>query len=113
MFQTLQADLGQVGIRVQGIGVPNADLFTKYLEVPSVAHRGVWDMAFTTWYPDWYGNGALSFFNPLFSGAPSYPPSGSNFGFYDRATTNQLIRQAETAPTVSAAAASGPRPTPR
>ncbi len=103
MFQTLQADLGQIGIRVVGIGVPNADFFTKYMEVPSVAHRGVWDMAFAAWYPDWYGNGALSFFSPLFSGAPSYPPSGSNFGFYDRATTDQLIRQAEAASTVSVA----------
>ena len=34
MFQTLQADLGQVGVTVQGIGVPNADFFTKYMEVP-------------------------------------------------------------------------------
>ena len=105
MFHSLQADLGPVGIRVQGIGVPNADLFTRYLEVPSVARRGVWDLAFTTWNPDWYGNAALSFFNPLFSGASSYPPSGSNFGFYDRAATNRLIRRAETAPTLSAAAA--------
>ena len=45
MFQTLQADLGKVGITVQGVGVPNADFFTKYMEVPGVAHRGVWDMA--------------------------------------------------------------------
>jgi peptide/nickel transport system substrate-binding protein len=103
MFQTLQADLGQVGVTVQGIGVPNADFFTKYMEVPSVAHGGVWDLAFTAWYPDWYGNGALSFFNPLFSGPPSYPPSGSNFGFYDSAAANRLIQQGEAAPTVSAA----------
>jgi peptide/nickel transport system substrate-binding protein len=103
MFETLRADLGQIGISVQGTGVPNAEFFTKYMEVPAEAHRGVWDMAFAAWYPDWYGNGAPSFFNPLFSGAPSYPPGGSNFGFYDSAATNQLIRQAEAAPTVSAA----------
>jgi peptide/nickel transport system substrate-binding protein len=104
MFQTLQADLGQVGITVTGVGVPNADFFTKYLQVPSVAHRGVWDMALTGWYPDWYGNGALSFFQPLFSGPPSYPPTGSNFGFYNSATTNQLIQQAESATTLAQAA---------
>jgi peptide/nickel transport system substrate-binding protein len=104
MFQTLQSDLGKVGITVQGIGVPNADFFTKYMEVPSVAHRGVWDIAFTSWYPDWYGNGALSFFNPLFSGPPSYPPDGSNFGFYNSATTNQLIQQGIHATTTSEAA---------
>jgi peptide/nickel transport system substrate-binding protein len=104
MFQTLQADLGKAGITVTGVGVPNADFFTKYLEVPSVAHRGVWDMALTSWYPDWYGNGALSFFQPLFSGTASYPPAGSNFGFYNSATTNALIVQAEHATTVSQAA---------
>ena len=104
MFQTLQSDLGKIGITVQGIGVPNADFFTKYMEVPSVAHRGVWDIAFTSWYPDWYGNGALSFFNPLFSGPPSYPPDGSNFGFYNSATTNQLIQQGIHATTISEAA---------
>jgi peptide/nickel transport system substrate-binding protein len=103
MFQTLQSDLGQIGITVQGVGVPNADFFTKYLQVPSVAHRGVWDLALTGWYPDWYGNGALSFFQPLFSGPPSFPPNGSNFGFYNSATTNQLIQQAESATTVSEA----------
>jgi peptide/nickel transport system substrate-binding protein len=104
MFQTLQADLAPVGITVEGVGVPNADFYTKYLQVPSVARRGVWDMALTGWYPDWYGNGALSFFQPLFSGPPSYPPTGSNFGFYNSATTINLIKQAEQATTVSEAA---------
>jgi peptide/nickel transport system substrate-binding protein len=104
MFQTLQADLAKIGITVQGVGVPSADFFTKYLEVPSVAHRGVWDMALTGWYPDWYGDGALSFFQPLFSGPPSYPPTGSNFGFYNSATTNQLIQEAQSAKTVQEAA---------
>jgi peptide/nickel transport system substrate-binding protein len=103
MFQTLQADLAPIGVTVQGVGVPNADFYTKYLEVPSVARRGVWDMALTGWYPDWYGDGALSFFKPLFSGPPSYPPNGSNFGFYNSAATNQLIQQAEAAKTVSEA----------
>jgi peptide/nickel transport system substrate-binding protein len=101
MFQTLQADLGKIGITVKGEGIPNADFFTKYLEVPSVAHAGTWDIALTGWYPDWYGNGGLSFFNPLFSGPPSYPPSGSNFGFYNSSATNGLITQGEHATSLS------------
>ena len=44
--------------------------------------------------PDWYGNAALSFFAPLFSGEPSFPPIGSNFGFYNSPKTNTLIDQA-------------------
>lgn len=104
MFQTLQADLSKVGVSVTGVGVPSADFYTQYLEKPDVAHRGVWDLALANWFPDWYGNGALSFFNPLFSGQPSFPPVGSNFGFYNDPKTNQLIQQAATAKTVGDAA---------
>lgn len=97
VFETLQQDLSKVGITVQGVASPNADFYTKYLEVPSAAQRGVWDLAIAGWAPDWYGNAALSFFGPLFSGKPSYPPIGSNFGFYDSAATNSLIAQASEA----------------
>ncbi|HET8600787.1 MAG TPA: ABC transporter substrate-binding protein [Segeticoccus sp.] len=103
VFQTLQQDLSQVGIHVTGVTSPNADFYTKYLEVPSVAHRGVWDMAIAGWEADWYGNAALSFFNPLFSGKPSFPPVGSNFGFYDSAAANKLIQQATVAKTTKQA----------
>jgi peptide/nickel transport system substrate-binding protein len=103
MFQTLQADLGKVGVTVQGVTSPSSDFYTKYLQVPTVAHNGVWDIALANWFPDWYGNGALSFFSPLFSGADSYPPIGSNFGFYSDAKTNQLIQQAATAPSITQA----------
>ena len=55
---------------------------------PSVARRGVWDLCLAGWGADWYGNAALSFFNPLFYGKPSFPPVGSNFGLYDSPTAN-------------------------
>lgn len=96
-FQTVQQALSKVGITVVGVPSPNADFYTKYLEVPSVAQRGVWDIAIAGWGADWYGNAALSFFNPLFSGKPAYPPIGSNFGFYTSDTTNRLITTAESA----------------
>lgn len=104
MFQTLQSDLAKAGITVTGVGVPSADFYTKYLEVPTVAKGGVWDLALAQWLPDWYGNAALSFFFPLFSGQPSFPPDGSNFGFYNSDKTNSLIQQAENAKTTSEAA---------
>ncbi len=103
MFQTLQADLAAIGVKVTGVGVPSADFFVKYLEVPSVAQRGVWDISLAMWFPDWYGEAAVSFFRPLFSGAASYPPSGSNFGFYSNPTVTSMISQASQASTVSAA----------
>jgi peptide/nickel transport system substrate-binding protein len=103
-FQTLQADLAPVGIHLVGVGVPDADFYAKYLIVPSVAKRGAWDVSLAGWGPDWYGDAATSFFKPLFYGAASYPPVGSNFGFYNNPAVNSLITQASSQASASAAA---------
>ena len=76
----------------------------KYVEAPSVAHSGTWDLALASWGPDWYGDAAVSFFGPLFSGPPSYPPVGSNFGFYNDPSANALIQKGAVTATASAAA---------
>jgi peptide/nickel transport system substrate-binding protein len=102
-FQAAQQDLSELGIKVQGVPSPSADFYTKYLQVPTVAKRGVWDLALGGWGSDWYGNAAVSFFAPLFSGQPSFPPIGSNYGFYDSAKANALISQATEAKTESEA----------
>lgn len=96
-FQTVQQNLGDVGIRVTGVESPDADFYTKYLQVPDVARRGVWDLSLAGWGADWFGNAALSYFKPLFYGEPSFPPIGSNFGFYDSEETNALVDQAASA----------------
>ena len=44
-FQTVQQDLSKIGVNVVGVPSPNADFYTKYLQVPTVAQRGVWDLA--------------------------------------------------------------------
>jgi peptide/nickel transport system substrate-binding protein len=98
-FQTVQQDLSKIGVKVEGVPSPNADFYTKYLQVPTVAARGVWDMAIAGWGADWYGDAALSFFKPLYYGKAAYPPIGSNFGFYNNPATNSLIDQASTAKT--------------
>ncbi|HEX5088668.1 MAG TPA: ABC transporter substrate-binding protein [Nocardioides sp.] len=105
VFQTVQQQLAKIGVHVVGVPSPDADFYTKYLQVPSAARTGVWDLSLAGWGADWYGDAALSFFAPLFSGPPSYPPTGSNYGFYDSAKTNALIQQASTAtdPTQSGA----------
>ena len=102
-FSTLQQDLKESGITVEGVPSPNADFYTKYLQQESVAKRGVWDLAIAGWGADWHGNAALSYFNPLFSGKNSFPPSGSNFGFYDSPATNTAIATAIAAKTVEEA----------
>jgi peptide/nickel transport system substrate-binding protein len=93
-FATVQQDLTKAGITVEGVPSPNADFYTKYLQVPDVAARGVWDLSLAGWGADWSGNAALSYFNPLFSGQPSFPPIGSNYGYYDNPAANDLIKQA-------------------
>ena len=99
-FQTIQQDLSKVGIKVVGVPSPNADFYMKYLQVPSVAQRGVWDLSLAGWGADWYGNAALSFFKPLFSGEPSFPPIGSNFGLYNSPTDQRADRAGDrSAPT--------------
>ncbi|HET9076931.1 MAG TPA: ABC transporter substrate-binding protein [Acidimicrobiales bacterium] len=103
MFQTVQADLQQVGIKVVGVGVPNADFYTKYLEVPSKAKSGVWDLSLAGWSPDWYGDAAKSFFEPLFDGR-ILPPTSSNFGLFNDPTVNSEIDKALAAKSSSAAA---------
>jgi peptide/nickel transport system substrate-binding protein len=104
MFQTLQSDLGQAGIKVTGLGVPAQDFFTKYVGVPSVAKRGVWDLALSSWSPDWFGDTATSLFKPLFSGPASYPPDGSDIGFYTNpAVTRQITKAAAEGNTSTAA----------
>ena len=92
--QAAQSDLAKIGVKAKLLGVPTADFYTKYLEVPTAAKSGVWDLAVAGWGPDWYGDAALSFFGPEFSGPSSYPPVGSNFGFYNDPSVTALIGQA-------------------
>ncbi len=103
-FQTVQADLAQVGITVTGVGVPRADFYTKYLEKPDTsAKTGGWDMAPAGWIPDWFGNAAASFFFPLFDGRVN-PPSSSNWGEFNDPALATIIDQANSAATPEAAA---------
>jgi peptide/nickel transport system substrate-binding protein len=101
MFQTVQAELGAVGVKVTGVGVPNADFYTKYLEVPSTAKTGAWDVSLAGWLPDWYGDAAKSFFLPLFTGSP---PSTSNFGLLNDPNLQPIINNALGATTAASAA---------
>jgi len=104
MAQTLQSDLGKIGVKVKLLAVPSADLFGKYFTQPGPAHQGAWDIGLSGWSPDWYGDAAVSFFNPLFSGQQSFPPVGSNFGFYNNPAVNSLIAKGASTGSASAAA---------
>ena len=57
-------------------------------------------MASAGWGPDWFGNSALTFFNPLYSSPGGFPANGgSNFGYFSSTAVNNLINQALSQPT--------------
>src|SRR5215467_5777584 len=102
MFQTMQADMAPAGIKVKAVAVPSADLYTKYAYSLSAAQKGTWDIIMVGWGPDWYGTGALSWFNPLYSCAAKVP-NGSNYPQYCSSQLDGMISAALKAPTTSAA----------
>ena len=104
MAQTLQSDLSKIGVKLKLLGATPSDFYVKYMEVPSVAKKGTWDLSLAGWAPDWYGDAAVSFFQPLFSGPASYPPVGSNFGFYNNPSVNALIAKGASSGSASSAA---------
>ncbi len=110
IYLTLNQDLSKAGIKVTGVSASNADFYTKYLFAPSVAKAGTWDISIAGWGPDWYGDAAKSYFSPLFFGndgksGSAFPPSGSDFGFYNNPQVNHLVDQAVAQSDASAAAA--------
>jgi peptide/nickel transport system substrate-binding protein len=95
----ISAQLNALGsVKVSLVPTNQSDFYGKYLYVtssPSPAQQGTWDMAIAGWGPDWYGNSAVWFFNPLFASPAGLPPNGgSNFGYFSDPTVNGLIKQA-------------------
>lgn len=111
IFNNIVTQLGTLGsVKVTGLPTNQSDFYGKYLQVPnspsnpSPAYKGTWDMASAGWGPDWYGNGAVTFFNPLYSSPGGFPANGgSNFGYFSSTTVNNLINQALSQPTEAAA----------
>jgi peptide/nickel transport system substrate-binding protein len=107
VFNNVSSQLNALGsVKVIGVPTNQADFYGKYLIVPntksnpSPAYKGTWDMAASSWGPDWYGNSAVTYFNPLFSSPGGFPENGgSNFGIFSSATVNNLIKQALSQPT--------------
>jgi peptide/nickel transport system substrate-binding protein len=99
LFTNLSAQLSALGnVSVVGVPTNQSDFYGKYLyntASPSPAAKGVWDFVGAGWSPDWYGNSAVSWFNPLLSAPGGFPADGgSNFGFFSDPTVNSLIKTA-------------------
>jgi peptide/nickel transport system substrate-binding protein len=111
IFNNVSSQLNALGsVKVTGVPTNQSDFYAKYLIVPNVkgnpspAYKGTWDLTNAGWGPDWYGNAALTYFNPLFSSPGGFPANGgSNFGYYQSSSVNNLINQALGQPTEAAA----------
>jgi peptide/nickel transport system substrate-binding protein len=96
LFENVQSQLSALGsVSVTGVKVDQADYLSKYLQAttpPTPAAKGVWDITSTGWSPDWYGNGTLTWFNPLFLSPGGFPTSsGANWGYFASPAVNTLI----------------------
>ena len=107
IFNNISSQLNALGsVKVIGVATNQSDFYGKYLIVPNTksapapAYKGTWDMASAGWGPDWFGNSALTFFNPLYSSPGGFPANGgSNFGYFQSTAVNNLINQALSQPT--------------
>ncbi len=101
--QDIQADLKACGITDKLIPVNQGDYYGKYLNSPSAAQRGIWDISEPGWVPDWYGNNGRAIIEPLFDGR-NYGPNSVDYGDYNNPAVNALIDKALAAPDQNTAA---------
>jgi ABC-type transport system substrate-binding protein len=91
--QAVQADLKNCGITVKLVPSTQGDYYSRYLESPDAARRGVWDISEPGWVPDWYGNNGRAVIEPLFDGR-TYGANSVDYGDYDNPAVNALIDRA-------------------
>jgi len=104
VFEAIQASLALCGITLNGKGEPGSSFFSDLGNAPENNKAGTWDMGQPGWIPDWFGNNGRTVIQALFQG-PNCVINTVNYGCYDNAAVNKLITEAESASTLSAAAA--------
>ncbi len=100
-FVAIQASLKSCGVTLKGKGEPGSSFFVDLGNSPENAKPGTWDLGQAGWIPDWFGNNGRTVIAPLFQ--TNCVINTTNYGCYNSATLNSLIKQAEAAPSVSAA----------
>jgi len=101
----VQSDFQKCGVTVVGTPIANGYYGASGIgsTSPDTLKAGKWDITEPGWIPDWFGptNGRATL-PDLFDGALSFP--GTDWGGYDDQAVDQLVNQAESALTISAAA---------
>ncbi|MEI6667759.1 MAG: ABC transporter substrate-binding protein [Acidobacteriota bacterium] len=99
--QALRASLARAGIALQLAQQTKADLYGRLLASPENARRGEWDLALTTWIPDWLGrNNGRSFILTGFD-SRNFGQNGLDWGGYLNPDVDRQIDRATTAPSAA------------
>jgi ABC-type transport system substrate-binding protein len=97
----LQADMAKGGVTLKLNEQPSQGAYFDFLETPSAHSK--WDLAFGLWFPDWTGNGAATYFSPLFDGR-GYAAGSTDYGDYNDPTVDKYIDAAEDTSSLTVAA---------
>lgn len=100
-FVAIQASLKSCGVNLKGKGEPGSSFFVDLGNAPENAKAGTWDLGQAGWIPDWFGNNGRTVISPLFQ--TNCVVNTSNYGCYNSAALDNLIKQAEAATSLSAA----------
>ena len=113
VFEAIQASLKNCGINLSSKPEPASSYFTDLGNAPVNNKPGQWDVATSAgWFPDWWGNNGRTIVPPFFQ--TNCVVNTINYGCYSSSKMDSLIKQAEAAPSVSAAGiAVGPGRQPR
>ena len=77
-------------------------MFTDMGDSPVNNKANQWDLGMPAWIPDWFGNNGRTVVQALFEG-PDCVINTVNYGCYDNTAVNNLITQAESATSLTAA----------
>jgi ABC-type transport system substrate-binding protein len=97
----LQSDMAKGGVTLKLNEISGQGPYFDLLETPN--DHSKWDLAVGLWFPDWTGNGAATYFSPLFDGR-GYAAGSTDYGDYNDPTVDKYIDTAEETSSLTVAA---------
>lgn len=88
--QSLQESMRKAGFDVQITSATTADFWSTVLPSAENAKRGTWDIAITSWIPDWFGTNGRSVVQPIFDGR-TFGNNTMDYGGYNNSEVNRQI----------------------
>jgi peptide/nickel transport system substrate-binding protein len=101
--QSVAASLAPCGIHIKDKPEAGSSFFVDIGNSPNNAKPGTYDLAQAGWFPDWFGNNGRTVIAPLFQ--TNCVVNTNNYGCFNSPQLDSLIKQAEAASNLSAAAA--------